>query len=316
MTARIFILAPNYATHYNSCHEDFRREICRQRPGSILYGNRHNNWAGDTLIPRVVKKHGKFDYMIISHFKHLTKFYGIDEVDIPRVGLPMDYFPWTHKGKDYQIRKWGLNYLIVRQRWAYAAAKRQIEKGQLPKKLKVLYLPFSVNTKRFFPSGVKDLAVSCAFTTVPYNVYPERAQIIGKLRKVKVKSILRATNKWSDKFIGQKYVDLLSRSKMSVVTTDPTKSVLLKNFEIPACEALLLATHADGLRELGFEDGVNYMQFDSPTHLQTLVKQMDIDDVKRERIAKRGLELVRERHTDEMRVREMLESLEDKLDKH
>ena len=312
MTARIFILAPNYRSHYNSCHEDFRREVCRQRPDSLLYGNRHDAWNGDTVIPNVIKKHGKFDYMLIGHFKHLVKFYGIEKIDIPKIGMPIDYFPWNHQEKNYQIKKWKLDGVIVRQRWAFDALKRQIAKGQLPKKLKTFYLPFSVNTKRFRPKGFeRDIVVSCAYTTIPAQLYPDRTKIMSRLQRLKLKTVLRAANKWSEKFIGEKYVGLLNKSKMAVVSTDKSKSVLLKHFEIPACETLLLADDADGMKELGFKNEINYIKYDSVAHLHSLVSEMNVDEEKRKQIARRGFELVNERHSDEVRVNDMLTVLED-----
>jgi spore maturation protein CgeB len=83
----------------------------------------------------------------------------------------------------------------------------------------------------------------------------------------------------------------------------------MKYFEIPACRTLLIADWFDELGSLGFKDHVNMVKLNK-RKLKEQVEYWFTHDKEREEIAKAGEILIQQRHSVDIRARELIEHLE------
>jgi len=90
-----------------------------------------------------------------------------------------------------------------------------------------------------------------------------------------------------------------------VVNACVNRDVNMRVFEAMAAGALLITDEADGLEDL-FEDGVHLVIYRDDADLLELIEQYLEDDAARQRIAAAGQALVRERHTYDLRIEELL----------
>ncbi len=112
---------------------------------------------------------------------------------------------------------------------------------------------------------------------------------------------------------GEGYFDLLSRQSAVIVafgTSEELRVPVAKHLEVPACGALLIAARAHHLDEMGFRDGLNCIMFEGREDLGPRLQAFLDHPEAHVAIAARGLELVRQRHTTSVRLRELLEVLE------
>ena len=111
---------------------------------------------------------------------------------------------------------------------------------------------------------------------------------------------------------GQNYINYLSEYLccFTCCLTKDTPYIINKFFEIPASGSLLLAYDEwvkDGLKEIGFIDGENYISCNKDNILEKI--EWICNDKNRnevDRIRKNGNDLVKNNHTDECRYKFIL----------
>ena len=83
----------------------------------------------------------------------------------------------------------------------------------------------------------------------------------------------------------------------------------MRYFEIPVCRTLLIADWVDELGSPGFKDNVNMVKRNK-RKLKEQVEYWLTHDKEREEIAKAGEISIQQRHTVDIRAREVIEHLE------
>lgn len=114
----------------------------------------------------------------------------------------------------------------------------------------------------------------------------------------------RFPNSVIGQFWPEEMARLYVRSKI-VVNACVRRDLNMRVFEAMASGAMLITDEADGLEEL-FEDGKHLVIYRGDAELPELVEKYLRDDVARERIAREGATLVRNRHTYDRRLEEMM----------
>lgn len=116
----------------------------------------------------------------------------------------------------------------------------------------------------------------------------------------------------SHSIVQEKYAQELNRSKIFFTCGSRNKLgsyPVLKFFEAPACNTLLLAEPNEDIEALGFRDGVNYVSCTTDQIVEKATYYL-VHDQKRERITKNGHQFIHENHTDDHRAEQMIEYIE------
>jgi len=108
--------------------------------------------------------------------------------------------------------------------------------------------------------------------------------------------------------VGSNYAQLLGTSRAILFGNSKFKYPLQKNFEVRASGCLAVSDAPVGAEELGFNDGVDYVEV-SPDNWRTKIhyylENWDIG----KKVAARGRQLFLERHTHRIRARQIIDML-------
>lgn len=115
-------------------------------------------------------------------------------------------------------------------------------------------------------------------------------------------------SKKENNVIGEEYARVLNRAKMFITCDSSDHFPLMKYFEVLASNTLLLASASNELADLGFVDGETFVAVTSET-VREKARYYLSNEKERLAIAKRGYEMVRERHSTERRAQELLEKI-------
>ena len=108
---------------------------------------------------------------------------------------------------------------------------------------------------------------------------------------------------------GIEYSKFFNRSKISCSCSSIYKYTVAKCFEIPGSMSALLSDLTPDMKDLGFKDGVNMIEFDN--HVEEKVDYYLNRPDELEILTRNGYRFVREKHTTEIRMKEFLQILRD-----
>jgi spore maturation protein CgeB len=97
----------------------------------------------------------------------------------------------------------------------------------------------------------------------------------------------------------------LNQSKIFLTCDSIYKFPVLKYFEALSCGALLLAPGSTELEQLGFKDGETFVEVNETNFLQKATYYLSHDQ-ERNRITENGLKFIQERHTTEVRAKQLI----------
>jgi len=178
------------------------------------------------------------------------------------------------------------------------------------------WLPHCVDPGIFYDDGrEKDIDVLLMGQVVP-QYYPFR-QAAAKLLEGRPGFVRHGHPGYVDVpddegrfFVGERYARELNRAKLFITCGSKWRLPVAKYFEAPACGACLVAPGGPDLPSLGFVDGETFVACE-PDQLETKLDLFLRDRKRREQIARRGHELVMERHTAAKRAGEFLRLIEE-----
>jgi len=113
-------------------------------------------------------------------------------------------------------------------------------------------------------------------------------------------------------FVGERYAREINRAKLFLTCGSKWNVPVAKYFEAPACRSCLVAPGGADFPDLGFVDGETFIECTLDDFEAKAIAALE-DRSLRERVAKRGYEMVMERHTTRARVREFLAAVEECL---
>jgi hypothetical protein len=294
---RILLLSPNQIKRYNWGHQLFRNEIGQQNK-VMYYGQGYphfnKNWSVKDIIK---KKYGKsFPDLIITYgWRYSKDFQGLGEIDnVPKVHITVDY--GRPKGipvqnKFFKRNKYDLVFGITTN------AIRLLKQNKVCDKIEIL--PFSVDINKYkkSPHIKRENKILTAYSDRT-DVYPHRKRARAELKKAGFRVL-------QNRIIHQALINAINRCKITVTSNNIFHSLSLRYTETLACGGFLLADRPEDLGLLGFEDGKHLVIYNDMKDLVEKARYYMKNDTEREKIAKRGMNFVRENHSCKKRVEEM-----------
>jgi len=302
---RVLLLAPNYRRRVNFGHQLFWDEILRQSPDSLQHGA-GNEYYGRSSVKQIFREKGHFDAVLFESMKYCRHYTDLAEVDTIRVGMIGDYFNANIPAYNAHMVKNRPHVVTLQSKGTLENYRKHMLKGVVPKS-KLLYVPHSVCPDTFyFADKYKAIDVLAAYSTG--SPYPQRSNLLNQLKGMGVKI---QEGGWRNGLIHNKYVDAIQRSKMMVCANGYFNEVTLKYLEVMACEVLFVTDKPNDADWFGFKDEHNivYYQKSSWPDMKNKVARYLEMIADREKIARRGKELVMSRHTNEIRVRDLLKQI-------
>jgi len=181
---------------------------------------------------------------------------------------------------------------------------------KLPKHIKTIWFPHSVNTDVFKDYSL-DKEYGVLLTGAMYMVYQTRHRL-NKLfddqkwfsRLVRPKEIDKV--KWP---AGGDYAKELNKSIMAVCCGSTHQYPVMKYFEIPASKSIVYGDWFSELGDLGFMPGINMIvaEDDAIGQVNELLKNPDGLD----KISQSGFNLINSRHTNTIRAKELLDIIKE-----
>jgi spore maturation protein CgeB len=302
---RILLLSPNQIGRYNWGHQLFRNEIGKHH--NVLYwGSGFKGYDPTIRVPKIVKSRGPFDLILTYGLRYTFPFEGIGEItDIPKAHISVDYFP-DATGGTYERNK----ILFDRDKYdIYFGVVGYIVRNLILNGVtsKAFLLPFSVDSNIYKkdPNVQKTVDVLASYT-VRDETYPNRRKVLEVLTRSNFKCMF-------ERVVHNNYVAAINRSKIVVTSNNKFSSLSLKYTEVLSCGTLLLADRPEDFRELGYVDTKHLVLYNSLEDLVNKVQYFLMDEKTRERIALQGMEFVRKRHTNAVRVKQMTDILQKEL---
>ena len=108
--------------------------------------------------------------------------------------------------------------------------------------------------------------------------------------------------------VGEDYAREINQAKMQITCDSIDHFPVMKYFETLACNTLLLATPSQELEDLGFVDGKTFVAVEPATIYEKAYYYLH-HEKERWEIAQKGYEMVRERHSTQARVTDLLEKI-------
>ena len=176
---------------------------------------------------------------------------------------------------------------------------------------RMIWLPHHVPTTIFKDYGSeKDIDWLMSGALYPH-IYPLRHCMYERLKNhsgfvyVKHPGYKNVDEQTPGVFVGKTYAMLLNRAKIFLTCDSVEKLPVLKYFESLACGALLLASESLELFDLGFIDGETFIAVNQDNFMERAEYYLKCEE-EREAIARRGMEMVRRRHSTAQRAKELV----------
>jgi len=233
---------------------------------------------------------------------------GWDEIRCPKGVLLEDLHGPIVKWQVEMIKEFNFDVVFHRYKLPLQTFHPTICKGH-----KCFWLPHAVDMDVFKDYGLGK-SIEVLHTGVASPVYyPMRQQIIRYLQgKSYFYTVDRPSEdpskRGSNSYRGRQYAKLLSSSKICTTTGSKLHYPVLKYFEIPACNTLLIGDWFPELRILGFDPQENMVCLD----VRNIAEQVEwwlAHDKERERIVLNGMEFIHKYHSMEVRAKQFLNEI-------
>lgn len=172
-----------------------------------------------------------------------------------------------------------------------------------------------------FPHSLNDYYSPCekdidiAFMQRVSDTYPLRKAISGKLDNLGYKYIKAERSGGAKKkrgyklkqgeYAGKSYFDMLNRCKVMLTCSSIYKYPVKKYFECMTTKCLCMADEPKSAEQLGLVDGETYVKIDKSNWKKKLDYYLN-NKAERERIVENAYNLFKEKHTNEVRVKQLL----------
>lgn len=172
---------------------------------------------------------------------------------------------------------------------------------------KCKWLTFAVNTDIFYPMGLERSGVLQAGACGAGN-YPVRAKLIRLLSGWDQYTHIPRPPETPDKRpkwpIREDFAKVINQAHIFLTCGSKYDATVQKYFEVPACETVLMSNWFKDLDVLGFENGKNIVIYEEDVRSQLELMLQDIPRLRE--IAKKGRELVLQKHTIEIRAKQFV----------
>ena len=307
---RILLLNPNHINRFNWGHQLFKNEIGRQHEVTY-YGEGFSNFKQDLSIPKFIEKRKRkgfpnFDLIITYETKWIKDFKGIEDVDIPKAHIVIDYVKPRGNFKGFSV--WptvNSNLLKIKPDIIFARTIKDVEDLKRNLNFKnVFFLPFSVDTYKYKDIGLsRNIDVMASFT-INKEVYPLRHEIQRIITRMPITSCTK-------RIVKQQYINKLNRSKIFINSGSVKKRLNMKFTESLSCGTFLLTEEAEDMDYIGLKNGEHLVTFKNLKDLKEKIKYYLNHEKKRKLIGRKGMKFVRANHSNIKRVKQMIDKIKE-----
>lgn len=228
------------------------------------------------------------------HIKHLNK------IDIP-VGAYVIDAHWKNDQRKKYFKENNISLI-------FSVSKHPFLNRFPEYKSKFRFLPFSIN-----PTIIKNwnLKKDIDFLLMGHlsNNYPFRTAVRDQMKDVngfvyhKHPGHLKKDR--SLYIIDEDFGKELNRAKIFFTCGSIYQYPVMKYFEVPGCNTLLIAEENPDIRELGFEDGIHYIAANSSNFYEKGLYYLQ-NDKERKNIALSGYKFIHKHHTHRIRAQQFI----------
>ncbi|WP_408010744.1 glycosyltransferase [Pseudalkalibacillus sp. A8] len=265
-------------------------------------------WYKDGKLPDIINQlQQPPDFILFNDQRpnYCPRIRNIDRVLIPKGTLVHDiHYRKGWRKKFYQKNQ--IEHLFVQYRYAFLKWYPEFQN-------QMIWLPHHVPGHIFKDLKLqKDINLLMLGSLIK-GFYPLRVQMFNQLSKRPDFRYFQHPgyrNIQSQKaIIGENYAKLMNRSKIFLTCDSVYKYPLLKYFESLGCGTLLLAPGSKELQELGFVNGETFVEVNEKDFLEKVNFYLRNEDL-RNQIITNGKKLIQQRHTTEIRARQLLRHIE------
>lgn len=172
---------------------------------------------------------------------------------------------------------------------------------------RMYWLPHHINTEIFKDYGLKKEYNYLLMGAMSRRTYPLRNMIVDRMKDNpgfvhhKHPGYRNIKDHEKNVFVREAYAKEINKAKIFLTGNSKYNYPLGKNFEVPACNTLLLAPPSNELKDLGFIPEVHYIPINKE-NFEEKAKYYLQHKCERERIARQGMEMVHERHSTSKRA--------------
>lgn len=300
---KILLLGFKRRHRYNWGHELFREEIARQHK-VIFYGEGYDcDYDPKLNIFDILSIYGEPDFILV-HYEHRNRkgpYERLGEVtNIPKVHIAGDYLEKNQAGynRAFKSQKYDLVFAFTR-RWMNEMKKNKVAD-------KIYTLPFCVDTNIYQKFGIPKIIDVMTSSSVREDKYPNRKIIAHLVEKMNIVS-------YTKRIYHEDYIKHINKSKIFVVGGDIDNCLCQKFTEVLACGTFLLTDKPEDFDFLGYQDKNHLIVYKDFSDLKNKIYYFLKHEDYRESIAKTGMEFVRKNHSAEVRVKEFIQIVREKL---
>jgi len=252
----------------------------------------------------------KPDFILLNDLRptRCPEITGVGGVDIP-LGIIMHDLQYKPEIRKAFIADNGIRHLFVHYRSYFLRHYAEFSD-------RMVWFPHWIEPSVFKdygqPKSYEYLLMGCAEP----SVYPLRARILDAMSGEPgfVYHPHPGYNRGAyteDRYIvGTRYAKEINKAKLFLTDSSKYGYTLMKYFEAPACNSLLLAPQTEDTAELGLIPGHNFIDISEADFLEKARYFAANYESAGRPVARRGHDLVMERHTAQMRARQLVSEIE------
>ncbi len=296
---KILLLSKNQLYKRNWGRELFKIDLSKYH--IVKYYGKGYKGTKTSYIPDILKIVDKPDIIFSSVFSYASEFYGYYRItDIPKIHLEVDYcIPKGTYGGTIHVQ----NPFYYKSKYdlIFGVTKRMVLDMKNNKIAnKIFWLPFSVSTDKYKNLNLeKEIEIMSVFLVKDY-LYPNRSYLQNFITQLPNKTFI-------DYVIHDEYIKKINQSKIFITSNNIYSSLNMKYTEVMACGTLLFSDKPEDLKDVGFKDGEHLIIYKDWKDLKNKIDYYLNNDKEREEIAKNGMNLVIEKHSNDVRIKEMTE---------
>lgn len=260
----------------------------------------------DDHISNILKK-AKFDphFIFFDDFTMNYTMFGLEQVNIPKAVLYWDIHRTQNELREF-VWKNHVDLVFSFYRDTFTDWFSDLAS-------KFRWLPNFVNIDVFKDYGLEKEIDFLLMGALSEKIYPLRTIIAEEMTGMKGfvhhrHPGYRDFTPEEGELVGESFAREINRAKIFFTDDSIFKYPIAKYFEVPACNTLLLASGSQELRDLGFIDGLTFVEINRSNYLEKAKYYLKHEE-ERKAIARRGYEMVRENHTTAIRARQLVNYL-------
>ncbi|MBD0379945.1 glycosyltransferase [Paenibacillus sedimenti] len=303
---KIIYFTTDRTMSYQRAAEFFKQKLAKLPDIRVQYVN-----EGGPISKILAKANFAPDFIYIDNLERFILNHGpitgLSKINIPKGLSFMD----LHRNKELLlsfVKKNKIDLVFAHYRNAFLRDYPQLAD-------RFRWLPHHVYTPVFKDYGYKKTIDYLLMGAINKNVYPLRFKIYKQMKYVKGfvyhshPGYRNFTKQEEQKiFIADGFAKEINRAKIFFTDHLIYNYPIAKYFEVLACNTLLLANGSKELRDLGFIDGVTYVEINKDNFIRKAQYYLKHEEERKE-IARRGYQMVRSQHSTEIRAQQFADEL-------